>query len=250
MSIGLFFLGINFFICAISPSFALWQFIEEASSNEDQNFTTIRDNMIRNNKRKVGLIMTILHLLLAITSLLCATVGIVFEKMPETTFPGLITTSISLLITLFLWLTIRYLARKLGSSTVLSEARYSLICLEITAVIFLSSLLYLILPNIWWLDSAATLILGTLLIIECSIKIYVSKRNSDKANGNNCRITITVEETTSSQNNSFRKSFNSSKRPSSKLSTKVNERQNKRPGSFDLLDIPIETKPIDIEMLR
>ncbi|CAG8808361.1 31845_t:CDS:2, partial [Racocetra persica] len=118
----------------------------------------------------------------------------------------------------------QYLARKLGSSTVLSETRYSLICLEITAVIFLS---------------------------KCSSTIYADKCKLDNTNENNYQITITIEETTSSakeQRLSSQRSFNSSKRQSSKLSTKINEGQRKRPGSLDLLDIPIETKPIDMEM--
>ncbi|CAG8772029.1 6489_t:CDS:1 [Gigaspora margarita] len=260
-SIGLFFLGINFSICVIPPSLALQEFIKKINCNEEKTNSDIQD-MMQKNKRKIGVMMTILFILLAMITFTCAIIALVLKQNPITSLPGLIITSVSLVITMLLWLSKYNLAKKINCSIASSEARYSLICLEITAIVFLNSLLCLILPSIWWLDSAATLIQGILLFIEGFVIIYARC----KSNGNKYKITITIEETVSSakeQKLSFRKSFSSfrsfgsGKRQSSKLSAqssklsgKINGGQIKESEVLDFLDITIDEKSLDIEILK
>ncbi|RIB19767.1 hypothetical protein C2G38_1999981 [Gigaspora rosea] len=258
-SIGLFFLGINFSICVIPPSLALQEFIKKINCNEEKTNSDIQD-MMQKNKRKIGVMMTILFILLAMITLTCAIIALVLNQNPVTSLPGLIITSISLVITMLLWLGKYHLAKKINCSITSSEARYSLVCLEITAIVFLNSLLCLILPNIWWLDSAATLIQGILLFIEGFVIIMYARC---KSNGNKYKITITIEETVKEQKLSFRKSFSSfrsfgsGKRQSSKLSAqssklsgKINGGQIKESEVLDFLDITIDKKSLDIEILK
>ncbi|CAG8599509.1 13247_t:CDS:2 [Dentiscutata heterogama] len=260
-SFSLFFLGINVSVCVIPPSLALREFIKKINSNEEKANSDIQDSIIYKNERKIEFMMMILFILLTTIIFTCAVAFLVLKQIPQTTFPGLIITSISLVITLLLWSGKHCLARKLDSSILSYEARYSLVCLEIIAIVFLSNLLYLILPNIWWLDSVATLIQGIPLIIE-GFEMY-ARRKSNKTNEKDCRITITIEETTCStkeqkprkRQSSFgsgkrQSSFGSGKRLSSKLRAKINEGQNKEPESSNFLDITFEKKSMDIETLR
>jgi divalent metal cation (Fe/Co/Zn/Cd) transporter len=57
-------------------------------------------------------------------------------------------------------------ARLLQSSTAGKDALCSLACIKLSSILFAGSLLFLIFPQFWWVDSAVGLILSYLIAKE------------------------------------------------------------------------------------
>jgi divalent metal cation (Fe/Co/Zn/Cd) transporter len=183
-SISLIFFGINSFVEVSSACLVLWRFLSEAkSAGGDESHLTSLDK-----ERKATMGIGLLFILLAVGSITEAIISLIQHHQPSTVLSGLIITSISLGLMFFLYFAKRYLAKKLNSSTMASDALCTLSCLKITVVVFASSLLYMVWKGGWWVDSAATLVLGLLFFKE-GIDMIISARSKD-FNGGCCKGTV------------------------------------------------------------
>eukprot|EP01083_Nonionella_stella_P112389 330519_1 len=66
----------------------------------------------------------------------------------------------------FLWLAKLRAAVVLDSSTLFSDAQCSLGCIQLSVILFVGSLLFMLYDRLWWVDSATTLIIATLIFRE------------------------------------------------------------------------------------
>ena len=82
---------------------------------------------------------------------------------PPTTVPGLVISALSLACMVFLWRAKRQAAQALDSATLEADAACSLACIQLSTVLFAGSLLFLLLPGLWWVDAAAALGLALLI---------------------------------------------------------------------------------------
>lgn len=82
---------------------------------------------------------------------------------PETTIPGVVISLASLGFMSYLWKAKRAVARALDSATVEKDADCSLVCIKLSAVLLAGSLLYVVSSPLWWVDSAAALVLAFLI---------------------------------------------------------------------------------------
>ncbi|CAG8572599.1 17883_t:CDS:2 [Dentiscutata erythropus] len=114
------------------------------------------------------------------------------KNHPENTTAGLIISSLSISLMLIVYTFKRYLAIKLNSSTMLYDSQCSLACIKITAVLFCSSLIYMIWVNLWWTDSAAALIFSIFFAKE---GVEMIKRANDEnfTGGYICSIDVDSE---------------------------------------------------------
>lgn len=85
---------------------------------------------------------------------------------PSTTLPGLIISVLSLSFMVFLWRSKLRVARALDSSALASDAACSLACIQLSAVLFVGSLLFWAMPSLGWVDAVAGLGLALLIARE------------------------------------------------------------------------------------
>ena len=85
------------------------------------------------------------------------------HRHPPTTVPGLIIALLSLACMAFLWRAKLRAARALDSATLAADAACSRACIQLSGVLFLGSLLFLVAPALWWVDGAAALGLALLI---------------------------------------------------------------------------------------
>ncbi|CAI2167071.1 18307_t:CDS:2 [Funneliformis geosporum] len=83
-------------------------------------------------ERKATMGIGLLFLLLSTATISDAIIALIQKKKPETAVTVLIISSVSLSFMGFLWLSKKYLAKKLDSSMMPSEAQCSLACIKIT----------------------------------------------------------------------------------------------------------------------
>ncbi|CAG8467083.1 11265_t:CDS:1 [Diversispora eburnea] len=188
-SLSLIFFGINAFIEVISASLVLWRFKTEMKSEDENSINSKEENLKK--ERRATVIMGNLFISLSLGTIINATVALIKKRQPDTALPTLIISSVSLSFMLFLWLGKRYLAFNLDSAILAAEAQCSLACLEITGVIFLGSLLYVVWSEGWWLDSTAALFLG-LLFAKDGIEMILSANSKNFDGGCNSKVTAKV----------------------------------------------------------
>jgi divalent metal cation (Fe/Co/Zn/Cd) transporter len=82
---------------------------------------------------------------------------------PPTTLPGLVIASLSLSFMVFLWRAKLRAAVALDSAALRSDAACSLACIQLSAVLFGGSLLFMLHPALAWVDAAAALVLALLI---------------------------------------------------------------------------------------
>ena len=66
----------------------------------------------------------------------------------------------------FLWRAKLRVAQALDSATVAADAACSRACIQLSAVLFVGSLVFLLAPALWWVDAAAALALSLLIARE------------------------------------------------------------------------------------
>ncbi|CAG8466960.1 860_t:CDS:1 [Cetraspora pellucida] len=159
-SISLIFFGINSFVEVTSSCLVIWRFSTEKSLKEKSAIKLIK------LEKKATLGIGSLFILLASGTFVNAIIALVKHRAPNSSVVGLVITSISLLIMSFIWLIKSYAAKLLNSFTMASDAKCSLSCIQITLVVFFSSLIYTVWRNVWWVDSVAALILSMLFAKE------------------------------------------------------------------------------------
>lgn len=104
---------------------------------------------------------------------------------PPTTWPGLVIALLSLSFMGWLWRSKLKVGRELESPVLLADAACSRVCLQLSAVLFLGSLVFLVAPALWWVDGAAALGLA-LLIAKEGLDMLREARKPDFAGGCGC----------------------------------------------------------------
>ncbi|CAG8701922.1 7481_t:CDS:1, partial [Dentiscutata heterogama] len=208
-SVSLVIFGIASFVETASSILVLWRFTVElrqnvvkvsvstisaaSNSSVSTSYTSLEnDQKLVEYERKGTLGIGGLFVILAIGTLLHSVITLTQKNHPENTTAGLIISSLSILLMLIVYTFKRYLAIKLNSSTMLYDSQCSLACIKITAVLFCSSLIYMIWVNLWWTDSAAALIFGIFFAKE---GVDMIKRTNDEnfTGGYICSIDVDSE---------------------------------------------------------
>lgn len=184
-SVSLVFFGVDSFIEVTSACLVLWRFLTESKPDEERATQILEENLSKEKKCTMGI--GLLFILLSLATISDAIVSLIQKRRPETAIAGLIISSVSLSFMGFLWLSKKYLAKMLNSSTMASEAQCSLACIKITFILFLGSLLYMVWKGGWWLDSAAAIILGVLFAKEgVDIILWAKSKNFNGGCCNHC----------------------------------------------------------------
>lgn len=104
---------------------------------------------------------------------------------PPTTVPGVVVAALSLGVMLWLWRAKLQVGHALQSPALLADAACSRACLQLSGVLFLGSLAFLLSPRLWWMDAAAALGLAVLIARE-GIEQLRAARRPDFAGGCGC----------------------------------------------------------------
>ena len=147
-SIALFGFGADSFIEVASALLVLWKLLDHGNLARERNATL-----------GIGWLFLALAAGMAGGALL----QLMARHHPPTTVPGLVISALSLACMVFLWRAKRQAAQALDSATLEADAACSLACIQLSAVLFAGSLLFLLLPGLWWVDAAAALGLALLI---------------------------------------------------------------------------------------
>ncbi|HJW73222.1 MAG TPA: cation transporter [Geothrix sp.] len=147
-SVALFGFGADSFIEVGSALLVLWKLMDHGSLERERQAT-----------RRIGW----LFLMLGAGIVGGALLQLAGRQHPPTTLPGLIISALSLSFMVFLWRAKLRVAKALDSATVAADAACSLACIQLSVVLFLGSLLFLLAPALWWVDAAAAVGLAVLI---------------------------------------------------------------------------------------
>lgn len=147
-SIALFGFGADSFIEVASALLVLWKLLDHGNLARERNATL-----------GIGWLFLALAAGMAGGALL----QLMARHHPPTTVPGLVISALSLACMVFLWRAKRQAAQALDSATLEADAACSLACIQLSTVLFAGSLLFLLLPGLWWVDAAAALGLALLI---------------------------------------------------------------------------------------
>ncbi len=147
-SIALFGFGADSFIEVASALLVLWKLLDHG-------------NLARERKATLGIGWLFLALAAGMAG--GALLQLMARHHPPTTVPGLVISALSLACMVFLWRAKRQAAQALDSATLEADAACSLACIQLSTVLFAGSLLFLLLPGLWWVDAAAALGLALLI---------------------------------------------------------------------------------------
>lgn len=156
-SIALFGFGADSFIEVGSALIVLWRVAKDESGCAATRLK---------KERRATLAIGVLFLLLALGTALGASLQLKAGSHPDTTLPGLVVSILSLLFMIWLWRSKLHAARALDSRSLEGDAACSLVCLQLSSVLFLGSLLFAFRPSLWWADAVAALILAVLIVRE------------------------------------------------------------------------------------
>lgn len=85
---------------------------------------------------------------------------------PSTTVPGLLVSLASLGFMVYLWRAKLRAAKALDSRALEGDAACSRACIQLSAILLAGSLAFLVAPRLWWVDSAAALLLALFIAKE------------------------------------------------------------------------------------
>lgn len=175
-SVALFGFGADSFIEVASATLVLWRFRGESGLG----------NLLETNReRSATLGIGILFLLLALGAVMGGAFQLFERSHPKTTLPGLVISALSLSFMFFLWHAKRSVGQSLNSSTVINDAACSFACIQLSVVLFLGSLLFMMMPDLWWADSVAAIILAGFIAKE-GLKTVRAARAPEFLGGCDC----------------------------------------------------------------
>jgi divalent metal cation (Fe/Co/Zn/Cd) transporter len=148
-SMALFGFGADSFIEVGSALLVLWRL----KAGEGCTATRLR------RERKATWGIAVLFLLLAMGITVGSIAQLVTHRHPDTTLPGVIISLVSLSGMVWLWRSKQVAAAALNSQTLKGDAACSLACIQLSAVLFAGSILFVFWPALWWVDSLAALVL-------------------------------------------------------------------------------------------
>ena len=175
-SVALFGFGVDAFIEVASASVVLWRFRTERDCSRERSL---------DRERRATMIIGYLFLALALAATAGATIRLAEHASPDTTVPGMVISLASLSFMFFLWAAKRRTARALDSATIASDAACSLACIQLSGALLAGSLLFMVYPDLWWVDSAAALVIAVLIGREGVLSVRAA-RSSEFAGGCGC----------------------------------------------------------------
>lgn len=167
-SLALFGFGADSFIEVIS-GLGIAHMVLRIQKNPESN----RDNFERMALRITGFSFYALVIVLVVTSLH----NLYTRHQPETTFWGIVISSISILVMLFMVYSKKKVGRELQSAPILADANCTLVCIYMSVILLISSALYEWL-GLAYIDSIGTLGLAYFAFSEG--KECFEKANSNK----------------------------------------------------------------------
>jgi len=153
-SIALTGFGADSFIEVASAVVVLWRFKGEAG------FST---PLAIASERLATRIIGWLFVLLSAGTIAGSAFKLFNHGSPDTTIPGVIISLLSLSFMFYLWSAKKNVARALDSATVEKDADCSLACIKLSVVLLAGSAFYSLTPSLWWVDSAAALVIAVLI---------------------------------------------------------------------------------------
>ena len=136
-------------------------------------------------ERKATIVIGTLFILLAAVASVSSILFLYQQKIPESTIPGAVISGFSISFMFFLWRSKLKVARGLNSKALEQDAACSLACIKLSFVLFLGSLLYLVVPSLWWADTIAALVLSYFIFME-GVEAVNSARNPNFQGGCGC----------------------------------------------------------------
>lgn len=174
-SVALFGFGADSFIEVGSALLVLWRLRESSGCAS----TALK------RERKAAFGIGLLFVLLALGAGLGSALQLGLRRHPDTTLPGLIVSLASLGFMFWLWRAKLQAARALDSRTLEGDAACSLACIQLSCVLFLGSLVYLVAPALWWADAVAALVLAVFIGRE-GLSTLRAARRPDFSGGCGC----------------------------------------------------------------
>jgi len=174
-SIALFGFGADSFIEVGSAFIVLWRLRETSGCAT----TALR------RERRAVISIGVLFVLLAAGISISSILQLGTHGHPGTTMPGLIVSLASLAFMFWLWRAKRNAAKALDSRTLEGDAACSLACIQLSAVLFVGSLLFILAPALWWVDASAGLVLAVFIAKEGLSSIRAA-RKPDFSGGCGC----------------------------------------------------------------
>lgn len=149
-SVALFGFGLDSFVEVGSALLVLWRFAAEAKGGLNR---MDRELFV---SRSIGRLFILLAVIIALTGVHQLTQF----SHPETTLPGTIIATLSIMTMIYLWKAKRQLAEQLNSKSLKNDAACTLACIKLSLVLLIGSLVYLVMPQLWWADAVGALILS------------------------------------------------------------------------------------------
>jgi divalent metal cation (Fe/Co/Zn/Cd) transporter len=156
-SMALFGFGADSFIEVGSALLVLWRLRGEAGGCASERLR---------RERRAALGIGVLLALLALGTAAGAVVQLVLRHHPDTTLPGLLVSLASLGFMFWLWTSKKRAARALDSRSLEGDAACSLACIQLSTVLFAGSLVFLLVPALWWVDAVAAFLLAGFIVRE------------------------------------------------------------------------------------
>lgn len=169
--------GADSFIEVASALLVLWRFRGEVGDAKEISLE---------RERRATLGIGILFMLLAVGTVAASGFQLFNKSHPETTLPGMVIAALSLSFMFYLWQAKLKVGHALDSSTVLKDAACSLACIKLSVVLLLGSVVYLLLPQLWWTDSAAALLLSIFIGKEGWETIEAARKEDFDGGGCGC----------------------------------------------------------------
>lgn len=155
-SVALFGFGADSLIEVASAIVILWRFRGEHGGIQ----------FSESKERRATATIGALFLLLAALTIIVSSFQLVTRSHPESTLAGIIISAVSLSSMFFLWSLKKQAGRKLRSAAVLSDAACTFACIKLSIVLFFGSILFWMVPSLWWADGAAALVLSAFIARE------------------------------------------------------------------------------------
>jgi divalent metal cation (Fe/Co/Zn/Cd) transporter len=160
---SLIFFGIQSAVEVLSACFVVWRFFKVARPGEEG--AAVSNDLLK-KERSATIGIGILFGILAVGTWVTSIVSLVRHNHPDTSTPSLIISASALVLMILIWLPKPWLAKSLNSSAMHGEAKCSLACIYITAVLLAGTLVYKFWENGWWVDSAVAIVLGAFFAKE------------------------------------------------------------------------------------
>ncbi len=136
-------------------------------------------------ERRAAMGIGILFVLLALGIGMGAVFQLASRHHPGTTVPGLLVSTLSLIFMFWLWKSKQRTAKALDSRSLEGDAACSFACIQLSAVLFVGSLVFLLIPALWWADAMAALVLSAFIARE-GISGLRAAMNPDFSGGCGC----------------------------------------------------------------